>query len=148
MMKQIEDINENYSSDELDQLLDNITPEEQEQVDYKMKMAAKIYAGLKAKGWKSIDLATTLGLKSPSLVSKWLSGTHNFTIETLVDIQRVLGINLLDVEPDQPKTQLDVSFTVTVKSSSLSKDVYLPLQRVIDDAGGLQATKIVVKREY
>lgn len=145
-MKQIEEIHEDYSSDELDQLLNGITPAEQEQVDYKMKMSAKIYAGLKAKGWKSLDLANILGLKSPSLVSKWLSGTHNFTIDTLVDIQRVLGINLLDVEPDHFKPKLDVNFTVTVKPASISKDIYLPLQRVIDDAGRLQASKIEVRK--
>lgn len=144
MMKQIEDIDDNHSSDVLDQILDSITPEEQEQVDYKMKMSAKIYMGLKAKGWKSLDLANALGLKSPSLVSKWLSGTHNFTIDTLVDIQRVLGINLLNVEADQPTVKLAVNFTVTVKPASLRKDVCLPLQRVIDDAGGLQATEIEV----
>lgn len=79
-------------------MLNKIKPEEQEQIDYKMKLAAKIYTGLKSKGWKSLDLAKALNLKSPSLVSKWLSGTHNFTIDTLVDIQQVLGIQLLDVE--------------------------------------------------
>ena len=75
-----------------------IKPEEQEQIDYKMKLAAKIYEGLKAKGWKSLQLADALHLKSPSLVSRWLSGTHNFTVDTLVDIQRVLGIRLIDKE--------------------------------------------------
>jgi hypothetical protein len=93
-MTSFDEINENYSSDLINNLLDNIKPEEQEQIDYKMKLSAKIFAGLKAKGWKSIDLADALHLKSSSLVSKWLSGTHNFTVDTLVDVQRVLGIRL------------------------------------------------------
>jgi ribosome-binding protein aMBF1 (putative translation factor) len=93
-MSNFDEINENYSSNLIDDLLSKIKPEEQEQIDYKMKLAAKIYAGLKAKGWKSLDLAKALDLKSPSLVSKWLSGTHNFTVDTLVDIQRVLNIQL------------------------------------------------------
>jgi hypothetical protein len=41
------------------------------------------------------------GFNSPvsvSLISLWLSGTHNFTVETLVDIQQTLGISLLNVE--------------------------------------------------
>ncbi len=138
------DINENYSSDLVDGLLDSITPEEQEQTDYKMKLSAKIYAGLKAKGWKSLDLANALNLKSPSLVSKWLSGTHNFTVDTLVDIQRVLNIKLLNVELSQAAPSLQVNFTVSVEPASLSKDIYEPLQRVIDDAGGLQPTSVVV----
>src|SRR5258708_34537161 len=97
-MKSFDEINENYSSDLIDNLLDSIKPEEQEQIDYKMKLSAKIFAGLKAKGWKSVDLADALQLKSPSLVSKWLSGTHNFTVDTLVDIQRLLDIKLLNIE--------------------------------------------------
>jgi ribosome-binding protein aMBF1 (putative translation factor) len=97
-MENFDEINENYSSSLIDDLLDSIKPEEQEQTDCKMKLSAKIYAGLKAKGWKSLDLANALKLKSPSLVSKWLSGTHNFTVDTLADIQRALNIRLLDVE--------------------------------------------------
>lgn len=143
-MVNFDDINENYSSDLVDGLLDSITPEEQEQTDYKMKLSAKIYAGLKAKGWKSLDLANALNFKSPSLVSKWLSGTHNFTVDTLVDIQRVLNIKLLNVELSQAAPTLQVNFTVSVEPASLSKDIYEPLQRVIDDAGGLQPTSVVV----
>ena len=75
----------------------SVKPEEQARIDYKMQLAAKIHAALKAKGWKSLDLADALDLKSPSLVSKWLSGTHNFTIDTLVDIQRVLGIQFFNL---------------------------------------------------
>ena len=110
-MTDFDEINENYSSSLIDDLLNSITPGEQEQTDCKMKLSAKIYAGLKAKGWKSLDLANALNLKSSSLVSKWLSGTHNFTVDTLVDIQRVLNIKLLDVELSHPAPTLKVSFT-------------------------------------
>lgn len=144
MMTNIDAINTNYSSDLIDQMLDNIKPEEQEQTDYKMKLAAKIYAGLKSKGWKSLDLAKALNLKSPSLVSKWLSGTHNFTIDTLVDIQRVLNIRLLNVELLPAPPTLNMNFTVAVAPASLREDIYEPLQKVIDEAGGLQSTKVAV----
>ena len=97
-MQNFDDIDVNYSSDLVGELLNAIKPEEQEQIDYKMKLAAKIYEGLKGKGWKSLQLADALHLKSPSLVSWWLSGTHNFTVDTLVDFQRVLGIWLIDKE--------------------------------------------------
>lgn len=60
----------------------------------------------------------------PSLVSKWLSGTHNFTIDTLTDIQRVLGIRLLDVEPRKLETTFNLhgiellSFSLLPESSA------------------------------
>lgn len=142
-MANFDEIEENYSSDLIDNLVDAISPEEQEKVDYKMKLSAKIYAGLKNKGWKNLDLANALNLKSPSLVSKWLSGTHNFTADTLIDIQRVLDIKLLDVESYQEST-LKMNFTVYVKPASLSKDIYLPLQRLIDETGGLQLTEATI----
>ena len=143
-MQNFDEINENYSSNLIKDLLSNIKPEEQELIDYKMKLAAKIYAGLKSKEWKSLDLANALNLKSPSLVSKWLSGTHNFTVDTLVDIQRVLNIQLLNVEINEPTPTLHVNFTVSVKPASLNEEVYGPLQRVIDETGGLQVTTLKV----
>jgi transcriptional regulator with XRE-family HTH domain len=141
-MANFDEINENYSSDLIDDLLNNIKPEEQELIDYKMKLAAKIYEGLKSKGWKSLDLAQALELKSPSIVSKWLSGTHNFTVDTLLDIQRVLGIKLLEVESTKSAPMLNVNFTVSVTPSSLKESVYGPLQKIIDESGGLQATTL------
>jgi transcriptional regulator with XRE-family HTH domain len=143
-MANFDEIKENYSSNLIDDLLSKIKPEEQEQVDYKMKLAAKIYAGLRAKGWKSLDLAKALDLKSPSLVSKWLSGTHNFTVDTLVDIQRVLNIQLFNIELSESTPTLHVNFTVSVEPASLNEDIYGPLQRVIDEAGGLQATTLTI----
>lgn len=143
-MKNLEQSGENYSSDAIEQLLSAITPEEQYRIDCRMKLASKIYAGIKDKGWKNLDLAGALNLKSPSLVSKWLSGTHNFTIDTLTDIQRVLGIRLLDIEPAPTQPVLNVSFAV--EPASLAQDLHAPLQKVIDETGGLQATTITVKR--
>ncbi len=140
-----DEITENYSSDLIDDFLSKIAPEEQEQIDHKMKLAAKIYAALKAKGWKSLDLAKALELKSPSLVSKWLSGTHNFTVDTLVDIQRALDIRLLDTESSQVSASLNINFTVLVRPVSLSMDIYAPLQPVIEEISGSQPTTVAAK---
>lgn len=135
-MENFDATNNNYTSQLVNDLLSHISPIEQEQIDCKMKMAAKIHAALKAKGWKSLDLARELQLKSPSLVSKWLSGTHNFTIDTLADIQRVLGIRLLDVEPAAAKQPLNVNVTVAAGPSSLKDVVYMPLHNIASENGG------------
>lgn len=145
-MKSFDEVDENYSSDLITDLLNKITPEEQDQIDHKMQIAKMIYMALKAKGWKNIDLAEKLKLKSPSLVSKWLSGTHNFTVETLVQLQRVLDIKLLNITPDATPTTLNVRLIVGADSSPLTKDVLNHLQKVIDDTGGLQPTTVTVKQ--
>ena len=140
-MENFDAINTNYTSELVNDLLSHITPAQQAQIDHKMKMAAKIYEGLKAKGWKSLDLARELQLKSPSLVSKWLSGTHNFTIDTLVDIQRVLGIRLLDVASATTKPPLNVNVTVAVAPASLKDVINGPLHKIADQGAGGKSTR-------
>lgn len=144
-MSNFDEINENYSSPLTQELLNSVTREEQERIDYKMMLAAKIYAALKSKGWKSLDLAQALELKSPSLISKWLSGTHNFTVDTLVDIQRVLGINLVNAQVNQSTSTLNVNLTVNVEPSHLKTSSYKYLQKVVDDAGGIQPTTVTAE---
>ncbi|MRG44967.1 helix-turn-helix domain-containing protein [Chitinophaga sp. SYP-B3965] len=86
-----------YTSPLLESLLKNITPEEQARTDARMQMSARIYAALKEKGWTQTQLASALN-KQVSVISRWLSGTHNFTIDTLTDIEGVLKVRLLDLE--------------------------------------------------
>jgi ribosome-binding protein aMBF1 (putative translation factor) len=95
--KKIEDFGESYNSNQIDELFARITPEQQEGTDYKMKMAAKIYAALRRKGWTQTQLAAAMN-KQVSVISKWLSGTHNFTMDTLITIQKILDVQLLDVK--------------------------------------------------
>ena len=141
-MENFDATNTNYTSDLVNNLLGHISPAEQDQTDHKMKMAAKIHAALKAKGWKSLDLARELQLKSPSLVSKWLSGTHNFTMDTLVDIQRVLGIRLLDADLTIAPPPLNVNVTVPVVPSSLKDVIQGPLYKIAGQSGGLTGTPV------
>ncbi len=66
----------------IEQLLNYISPEESLRIENRMLLAAKIDDALKAKGWKKNDLMKALGKKNQSEVTKWLSGTHNFTATT------------------------------------------------------------------
>ena len=86
-----------YWSPFLEEVVSKITPEEQARTDAQMGVSAKIYDAMKEKGWTQTQLAEALG-KQVSVISKWLSGTHNFTIDTLTDIEGVLKIRLLDLE--------------------------------------------------
>ena len=57
-------------------------PEIDNMVRHNLSIATKISQVLKEKGIGKSEFAKKMG-KSPSEVSKWLSGTHNFTINTI-----------------------------------------------------------------
>lgn len=78
----------------LDNLLKEITPEEQARTDQKMRIAAIIGETLLLKKISKKDFAHKVGRRQ-SEITKWLSGTHNFTIDTLTDIEQVLNIKLI-----------------------------------------------------
>lgn len=62
----------------------------------RMMLAAKIEEAMKRKGYNQRRFAKMMD-KSPTVISEWLSGDRNFTIDTLTDIEEVLGVHLLDV---------------------------------------------------
>jgi len=86
-----------FSSKLIDDILDSIEPVEQAKVDAKMLIAAKIADAMKEKGWRKTDLLKAVKKENPSIITKWLSGTHNFTMDTLVELENALGINLLNI---------------------------------------------------
>jgi ribosome-binding protein aMBF1 (putative translation factor) len=62
----------------------------------KATVALRIEMSLEQKGWNRKQLADALG-KNPSVITKWLSGNHNFTIETIWEIESVLPVKLIDI---------------------------------------------------
>jgi len=95
----------------IEQLLNYISPEESLRIENRMLLAAKIDDALKAKGWKKKDLMESLGKKNQSEVTKWLSGTHNFTSDLLTDLGRVLNTNFFNLENNQKTTNVSYKST-------------------------------------
>lgn len=74
----------------LQEILASITPEQRARTFKKMAIAARIADALDAKGWSKSEFAARMN-QLPSVVTRWLSGTQNFTIDTLSDIEEMLG---------------------------------------------------------
>ncbi len=64
-----------------------------DKVAAKMRTAARIADAMQAAGLSKSQFARKMG-KSPSEITKWLSGTHNFTIDSLQEISAVLGVEI------------------------------------------------------
>lgn len=82
-----------YNSSKLQELLDEVTPLEMEQTKVKMQLAARIEDFMRAKGWNKSQFAEKVG-KNPSEITKWFSGTQNFTTDVLTEIVSALGVEL------------------------------------------------------
>jgi ribosome-binding protein aMBF1 (putative translation factor) len=110
-----------YESPISDEIFSEITPEEAEKTKKRMLLAAKIDDAMKAKGWKKGDLAREMK-KHPSVITRWLSGTHNFETDTLFELEDKLGINLVYIGEKQ-KEQIScfhISLTQKVNTAEFA----------------------------
>ncbi|MFC0877080.1 multiprotein-bridging factor 1 family protein [Saccharicrinis sp. FJH2] len=69
----------------------------------------RIYEILEKQGKEQKDLAFALG-KKESEISKWMTGTHNFTIKTISKIESVLGESILNVSNHKKAGQSTVIY--------------------------------------
>jgi len=76
--------------------LAKIPPDVRKQVDMSWAIADKIDALLKAKGMSQKEFAHLMGKTEPE-VSRWLGGTHNFTLRTLAKISVVFGEDVVNI---------------------------------------------------
>lgn len=74
----------------------NIPADMKKQYDYSFDLSDRIDEQMKAKGVSKKQLAELTG-KSPSEVTRWLSGQHNFTLATIAKISVALGHDFLKV---------------------------------------------------
>jgi transcriptional regulator with XRE-family HTH domain len=73
-----------------------VSPEARASVALSFRIVDRIHDILNEKGLRQKDLAERLG-KSEAEISKWMRGTHNFTIDTLVSIEIALNAPILQV---------------------------------------------------
>lgn len=109
-----------YKSIAIDSILAKVDPKIEKQIEFQMKLAAKIDDARIKKGLSKKQFAQKLS-KRPSEISKWLSGTHNFTVNTLFDIQKLLDVDLINVE-DNPREQI-LQFSTQV----IQEGLYYPI---------------------
>jgi len=93
-----------YHSEAIDSILKEVDPKIEKRIEFKMQLAAKIDKARIKMGLSKKQFAENLS-KKPSEITKWLSGTHNFTSDTLFEIQQLLKIELIHVE-DRPKEEI------------------------------------------
>lgn len=89
--------------DQISNILNAVDPVEKNRLRYRMKLAAKIDDARRKRNLSKAQFAEVMN-KRPSEITKWLSGTHNFTTDTLFEIQHSLDIELLDIDIEEKVT--------------------------------------------
>lgn len=117
---------EKYQSEVLDGLLTKITPEEQKMTDKRMQLAERIFNAMKAKNISKLELARKMG-KQASIITKWLSGTHNFTADTLFEIGDLLGIQLINTS-NKAKNPVVTHYHMVISDSR--DDQYIAVKKM------------------
>jgi len=138
-----------HKSPIIQKLQENRSAAEFEKTKKRMLLAAKIADGIKAKGWNNGDLAKELN-QYDSVISKWLSGTHNFTADTLFDIETALGISLIFPFENIPQEIVKrYELTVSVKAEDVIRNEYIrtadldeSLHHYVAICGGMSATSV------
>jgi len=80
----------------LEEIRTKISQEIKDEIDFSFSIVDRIEELLNKKKMSRKDLANALG-KKESEISKWMTGTHNFTIKTIKKIERALGENIIIV---------------------------------------------------
>lgn len=87
------------------------------EADTSLRLAAKILRQLRMKGMSKGDLAEKLGV-TQACVTRYVSGKCNFTLRTLVQLEEVLGINIInrDIIPKQEEKPLPIIIQMPMES--------------------------------
>tara|TARA_R110002020_G_scaffold222952_1_gene431924 strand:- start:917 stop:1393 length:477 start_codon:yes stop_codon:yes gene_type:complete len=85
-----------------------VSDEVKRYVDHSFDIVNRIYDLLEKQGKTQRDLANLMG-KKESEISKWMQGTHNFTLKSLAKIESVLGESLIVApKPDEVLVKKEV----------------------------------------
>jgi len=104
-----------YNSSITDELLSEITPMEKQQISNKMSLAARLDDLITSRGWGKSEFAEKVN-KNPSEITKWLSGTQNFTIDILSEIAFALNLPIAELfAPKQIQVINKTQIVIAVK---------------------------------
>lgn len=79
-----------------DECLASVSNDVKMELDMSFALADKIDMILREKNISQKQLAKKMG-KTEAEVSRWLGGTHNFTLRTIAKISDALGVQLLTI---------------------------------------------------
>jgi transcriptional regulator with XRE-family HTH domain len=109
-----------YNSELIDTFFNEIERNSYEITKNRMLLALRIKDQIVKLGMSNTDLAKKLG-KEKSVITKWLSGTHNFTSDTLFQIGTALNLDLVNLKDKSELVNPDYNITIELVPGSMSR---------------------------
>ena len=103
------------------EMLNQVPKERRRESELSYGIARRIHEVLQRKGWSQADLARATG-KREAVVSRWMSGTHNFTIQTLSEIETALGEDILSIKQYRRYSDLVDGYKIRPSQAMLLND--------------------------
>ena len=95
----------------------NSDPAIDKMVEKNLAITEKVNALLKERDISRTEFAEMLG-KSPSEISKWLTGLHNLTLKSITKMEVALDVDLINIEP-----QYKYVYLGSVKGDGLEENI-------------------------
>ena len=100
-------IKKNMASLIFEKAIQRISEEKLSEIRLSVEIVERIDDLMQKHNMNQKQLAQQLG-KNPSEINKWLSGTHNFTLKTIIRLENLFGESILSVA-QTPSAQLAVA---------------------------------------
>ncbi len=115
--------------------------------DMNLAVSDQIMCYLKEKGWTQKNLAKALG-KKESEVSKWLSGTHNFTLKSIAKIAAIFDKEILITPLQEERKKAEETVSSLLQDFWVNTDKSVdPAQTVYEKLAGIKTSKKEVEHE-
>lgn len=103
------------------EMLNKIPEESRRESELSYGIARRIHDILDRKRLSQADLAKKTG-KTPAEVSRWMSGTQNFTVKTIALIESALGEKLISVNQYRKPSQVVDGYSLSPRRAALLND--------------------------
>lgn len=87
-----------------------------------VEIVKRIYDILARKGWSQADLARATH-KTEAEVSRWMSGTHNFTIKSIALIESALKERIITVNQYRKTPEMVSGYRISSRKAAFLSDV-------------------------
>ena len=113
--------NTGYVNPLFKELMEKIPEESRRESELSYSIARRINEVIVRKGWTQADLAKAIG-RPPAVVSRWMSGTQNFTLKTLASLEIALGEKIISVNHYYKPSSVVDGYRITPRREAYLND--------------------------